>query len=404
MARSRTTRTDLMERTVLSPDESRAAHPALAAHGLDVWVHTFRQPATGWQLSVATHAAPGSAKLSLGGFRIVPKALADEPGFTTEKQAIGLAIGMEGKVYWSRLIHAGGPLALRDTSRVVGGKCVLLPTDDARVGAPRDADALDFAVAALQELEASAGFHVVTGQDLGHGTMHDGTTGSLQYLHRRFPGSVVADTSKPTGEGNYHTLLGMLGAFSIPLRGARVGLVGAGNIGGHILDRLLDDGADVTAVEANPAKRELLQRRGVRVLSPEQKAALLRQPLDALVVNANKRSLDSMTVDAILGNATLRVICGSENEAMPDPADADRLRAAGKVYTPTEFGGMMGFLTAVEEYYHHLEGTTLDVGVMMEAARRLDPAARAITERIIASQFMLTFAEAARDVFAPTNG
>src|SRR6187401_1081850 len=116
---------------------------------------------------------------------------------------------MEEKVYWSRLIRVGGPLARRDFARIVGGKCVLLPTPDARVGQPRDFQLLDCAT--------SAGFHVITGQDLGHGIMSDGRTPSLEYLHCGFRGSVVADTSKPTAEGNFYTLRGMLRGVGIDL-------------------------------------------------------------------------------------------------------------------------------------------------------------------------------------------
>ena len=99
-----------------------------------VTVHTFVHPSHGWTLSVATNARPQADQLSLGGFRIAPKALVDEPGFDAVSMAASLAAGMEEKVYWSRIIGVGGPLALRDMSRIVGGKCVLVPTDDARVG------------------------------------------------------------------------------------------------------------------------------------------------------------------------------------------------------------------------------------------------------------------------------
>ena len=101
-----------------------------------VTVHTFVHPSNGWTLSVATNARPQANQLSLGGFRIAPKALVDEPGFDAVAMAASLAAGMEEKVYWSRIIGVGGPLALRDMSRIVGGKCVLVPTDDARVGEP----------------------------------------------------------------------------------------------------------------------------------------------------------------------------------------------------------------------------------------------------------------------------
>jgi hypothetical protein len=213
--------------TILRPEDARALVPELAStRNPNVWVYRFEDAGHGWTLSIATHAEPGSGKLSLGGFRIAPLSRTSSPGFTTDREAIALAMGMEEKVHWSRVIRVGGPLAMRDITRIVGGKCVMAPTADARVGQPNDAALLDFAVACFRQVEADAGIHITTGQDLGHGVMHDGTTSSLAYLNARFAGSVVADTSVPTGEGNYQLLRGMLRAAGAPVEGATVGLVG----------------------------------------------------------------------------------------------------------------------------------------------------------------------------------
>src|SRR5205085_7151625 len=115
--------------------------------GAQVWVYRYTDAANGWRLSIATCAPPQSGKLSLGGFRIAPEERTSAPGFDSDREAIGLALGMEEKVYWSRLLGIGGPLARRQIARIVGGKCVLHPTPEARVGQPRDTELLDFAVA-----------------------------------------------------------------------------------------------------------------------------------------------------------------------------------------------------------------------------------------------------------------
>lgn len=372
-------------------------HPVVTQPEPEIWVYRYENVSGGpWQLSVATHAAPQSGKMSLGGFRIVPQAVAAEDGYNNDAQAVALAKGMEGKIRWSRLMRAGGPLAIRNSDRLVGGKCVLCPSTDSRIGQPRDREMLDWAADCLLDLEQRAGFHVVTGQDLGHGVMTDGRTRSLFYLNSRFPGSVTADTSQPTGEGNYRVLKGMLAACDRPLRGASIGLIGCGHIGGYVLDRAEADGADIVALEADAERRALIAKRGVKALAPPQKRELLAMPLDAIVVNANKRSLDTETVTCIIANERVRVICGSENEAMPDSTDADRLRAAKKVYCPTEFGGMMGYLAAVEEYCHYREKTPFDIATMMAAAEALESTAERLTRRIIESGFALSFADAAQ--------
>lgn len=367
-----------MQKTILNPPAARALVPALAAsRNADAWVYRYSGP-HGWRLSIATHAEPGSNKLSLGGFRIAPAERTDAPGFDSDVEAIGLAMGMEEKVHWSRVVGVGGPLAKRDMGAIVGGKCVLHPTADARVGQPRDRELLDFAIGCLRDCEKTAGIRITTGQDLGHGRMSDGKTSSLDYLHRGFAGSVVADTSKPTAEGNYHVLIGMLRAFGIAASDATVGLIGAGNIGMHIIDRLHARGTSMLVVEANEKRRASLRVSEIEVMTPAKKDAFLREPMDALVVNAAGGSLDSSSVRTSAANPRLKVICGSENLVMPNADDAELYRGAGKSYCPTELGGMMGYLTAVEQYLAAAAGQPFDIQSMLAAAGELEePAYRA---------------------------
>lgn len=387
--------------TVLDPAAVALYFPELATPEAGVWVYRYRDADTGWRLSIATHAEPGSGKLSLGGFRIAPEERTSSPGFDSDREAIGLAIGMEEKVYWSRLIGVGGPLARREGARIVGGKCVLHPTPDARVGQPRDRELLDFAIACFHDVEARAGFRLTTGQDLGHGTMSDGRTGSLEYLNSRFKGSVVADTSRPTGEGNFHVLRGMLRGMDVPLERATVGLIGCGNIGMHLVGRLRDLGTAMLAVEANPARREEVAALGIPIFTPEQKSEFLERPMDAVVVNAAGGTLDDATIASIGVNVQLRVVCGSENLVMRDhAAGAEALREARKVYAPTELGGMMGYLTAVEEYLARIEGVPFDVATLFDAARRLDDAGLEATRYVRERDFAVSFEDAMRAVCA----
>jgi hypothetical protein len=390
--------------TILEPAAAAKLVPHHSSGAPRVWVYRYVHPFTRWRLSVATHAEPGSQKLSLGGFRIAPEARTSSPGFDSDREAVGLAIGMEEKVYWSRLIHVGGPLALRDTARIVGGKCVLHPTPEARVGQPRDAELLDFAVACFKDVEARAGVRLVTGQDLGHGVMADGRTQSLQYLNARFKGSVVADTSRTTGEGNYQVLAGMLRGFDLPLERATVGLIGCGNIGMHLLGRLRERNVALLALESDAARRAEVAALGVAVFAPDQRDAFLARGMDAVVVNAAGGSLDPNAVALIAANERVKVVCGSENLVMPDhEAGSEALRAAKKAYCPTELGGMMGYLTAVEEYLARVEGTPLDIATLLDAAKTLEGAAHDATRRARESDFALSFEDAMRQVRGATT-
>lgn len=339
----------------------------------DPWIYRYEHPEKPWVLSIATYGHPQSGSLSLGGFRIAPASRTDLPNYNNNREALGLATGMEGKVFWSRLLGLGGPLGKKEVHRIVGGKCVLLPTPAARMGQSEDFDLLNFATDCLAHFEASTGIHITTGQDLGHGVMSDGATASLDYLHSKFAGSIRANTAGPTGEGNYKLLKGMLHGLGIQPQQARVGLIGCGNVGGHVLKQLHRDGFSVFGLEAYAPKRELFKQEfGVEMWEPEQKDRFLQQPMDALVVNASGSSLNSQAIDLILQNPRLRIVCGCENLAMPNKDDALRLADAGTLFAPTQLGGMFGYLTAVEEYLCAKIGREFNEQSLIEAAAAME--------------------------------
>jgi len=387
-------------KTVLSPEETLKLAPEIGrvptAH---VWVYRYRHVTEPWTLSIATHAQPDSHMLSLGGFRIAPETRTSIPGWNPDHEAIDLAIGMDEKVFWSRLLKVGGPHVQRDFSRIVGGKCVMLPSPGSRVGEPRDRELLDFAISCFKDVEQEHGFLLTTGQDLGHGVMSDGKTGSLRYLNEHYKGSVIADTGHPTAEGNYWMLVGMMKGAGVSLKGSVVGLIGAGNIGLHIIDHLLEDGATPLVIEARADKRAALEARGVKCWAPEAKPDFLRQPMDALVVNAAGNSLDMPSVALCAANARLKVINGSENLVMPDPAGEDVLRRANKVFCPCECGGMMGYLTAAEEYLSHVAGDAFTIESMMQAARGLEAPGERATRHVIADGYSQTMDQALRQLY-----
>jgi len=388
-----------MLKTVLSPEETLELAPEIGRHpSARVWVYHYTHATEPWILSIATNAQPGSRMLSLGGFRIAPESRTSLPGWNADHEAIDLAIGMDEKVYWSRLLKVGGPHVQRDFNRIVGGKCVLHPAPGSRVGEPRDRELLDFAIACFKDVEQQ-GFFLTTGQDLGHGVMSDGATASLRYLNERYKGSVVADTSVPTAVGNYWMLVGQLKGAGIALKESVIGLIGAGNIGRHIIDRLLADGATVLVVEAREDIRANLEARGVTCWAPDRKADFLAQPMDALVLNAAGGSLDTATVQWCAANARLKVISGSENLVMPNPVDEEMLRAAGKVFCPCECAGMMGYLTAAEEYLSHLAGDAFRVESMFEAARALEALGERATRHVIEGGYAQTMTEAMQQLY-----
>lgn len=374
----------MFKREILQPDDCRKL--GAGSHG-PVWVYRYKSSKHPWTLCVGTQAEPKSGKLSLGGFRIVPAERAALPGFDPAKEAVGLACGMSEKVYWSKVAKVGGPLGLQNLERITGGKCVLLPSAGARVGEAGDIELLEFALSCLKDMEEVSGAYLVTGQDLGHGMMSDKKNSSLQYMADRFRGCVVADTGKPTGSGNFYVLKGMLGALGLSLADSKIGFIGAGNVGRYVLDQARLHGAAISAVEPNAKVREQLSALGVEVAETSTKQSLLASEIDALVLNANGGSLDDQSIEKIIANQRIKIICGSENLVCPNPDGPMRLQAAGKHFAPTELCGMMGYLTAVEEYLSRAAGTALSMDALFEASKKLEE----VGKRIITGEFSLEY-------------
>ncbi len=387
-----------INREVLDPDTCRKLVPEVSTIGRDARVYRYTDPQNGWVLSIATYGVENSGQLSLGGFRIAPEARTNCPEYNNDAEALQLATGMERKIEWSRLARVGGPIGLDHLDRLVGGKCVLYPLAGSRVGEPRDFDLLDFAITCLHDFDASTGIHITTGQDLGHGMMSDGVTSSLNYLHAHFVGSVISDTSLPTAAGNFYALSGALKAFQTELPRCLIGLLGCGNIGTHILERLEELGTQVVVVEARDEKRQELEASGIQVWGPEKKQEFLNLPIDAVVINANGGSLDTESVQTIARNENIKVVCGCENLIMPHHEDEEILLEARKLYCPTEYCGMMGYLTAVEEYLCQLEGKEFDIHMLCEAAAKIEKNAQLSSELVLAQDFGLSFSQAVRTV------
>lgn len=393
-------------RKILNPQECAGLVSGLKE---PIWVYSYQHQHLPWKLSIGTHLSPNnstgteapisSPRLSLGGFRIVPKDRAALPGFNSDREAVELARGMEEKVAWSRLTGVAGPLGLAQLNRIVGGKCVLHVDEGARVGEARDFEALDFGLYCLNDFKTTANVQPITGQDLGHGTMSDGKTQSIHYLHSYFPGSIISDTSIPTAEGNYYMLKGMLRSLERGLAGTKIGLIGLGKIGAHVMKRLSDESAEIYALEFDAAKREKYRSFCSQVLEVSAKQELLQLPLDALVVNANGGSLDDQTIELIKANSTIKVVCGCENLAMPNPLGEESLRQGRKLYCHTELCGMMGYLTAVEEFLSRAKGEKFAVENMAVACARLEEIGLRAGQFQIQHDLQLSFSDSVRQLF-----
>jgi hypothetical protein len=86
--------------------------------------------------------------------------------------------------------------------------------------------------------------------------------------------------------------------------------------------------------------------------------------------------------------------------ALKYPQGAQRLLGAKKFYCPTELGGMMGYLTAVEEYLAVGEGLRFEIRQMLEASKRLEVVGRQASSLIKSRGYEMTFESAAEEIGA----
>lgn len=364
------------------------------------WLYRYTDSNRGWVLAIATCGEPRSGSLSLGGFRIVPLARAQAPGFSVESEAMRLAIGMEGKVAWSRMLGISGPRGKEYLSKIVGGKCVLLPSPGSRVGEPLDKQLLDFGLECMRHFEETSGIYLTTGEDLGHGMLSGGSDNSLSYMHRRFRGCVVSDTSLPTAEGNYYMLKGMYAGFGHKLAETRTALIGCGNIGMRLLQRLVESGAGAAALDSKPERLMLAKQIGAKICENGRIEDLLSDDIDGLCVNAFAGSLNPALFAVLKGRKKIKLVCGCENLAVAMDNLDSKLRGLRILYCPTELCGMMGYLTAVEEYIDRRDGFEFKLESMFEAAAGLERIGNEATARAISLNYAKTFEECVREIYS----
>jgi len=374
---------------IFAPDQVAVQFPEF--NDLPIWLYRYSHQTKPWQLSIATYGTPDSGSLSLGGFRILPEERCSLPGFSVDKEALGLAFGMEKKVHWSRVAGIGGPKGRAELGRIVGGKCVLKPSVGNRVGEAGDFDLLDFAVECFKDFEARSGVFLTTGQDLGHGLMSDGKTSSIDCLNSKFFGCISSNTSLPTAWGNLSVIEGVMEAFGAKLDSSLFGIYGCGNIGRNVLDHLLDQKASVTALDASPAVISELSAKGIDAFAPDKREQFLSQEIDVIVINANGSTLDAKTNLQLANNKNLKLICGCENLMLVDPEGRELFRNSKKIFCPPEYCGMMGYLTAVEEYLTSQAGEEWNIQTMWEPSRLLKEHSRATASRVLEGDFSSTF-------------
>ena len=102
---------------------------------------------------------------------------------------------------------------------------------------------------------------------------------------------------------------------------------GAGGVGGHLIDLLMEADATVIATDVDAQRLAILREKGIQVVPPDSALGTECDVLAPCAVGGiiNPRSIPTLRC---------RVIAGGANNQLETPEDADRLRERGIVYAP----------------------------------------------------------------------
>ena len=129
------------------------------------------------------------------------------------------------------------------------------------------------------------------------------------------------------------------------LAGRTVAVAGAGKVGSHLVDHLVDDGADVLVTDVDPEAVSRVTDRHPQVKPVLDTATLIRTPHDVYSPNALGRALDPDTV-AVL---PARIVCGGANNQLATPEVADLLTERGILYAPDYLVNAGGVIQVEDE-------------------------------------------------------
>ncbi|MCB0365642.1 MAG: Glu/Leu/Phe/Val dehydrogenase [Bdellovibrionaceae bacterium] len=191
----------------------------------------------------------------------------------------------------------------------------------------------------------------ITAEDVGT-TVHD-----MEYIFMETPyvtGIPVAlggsgDPSPYTAHG---TLMGIKAAVkenmqTDSLQGVRVAVQGLGNVGSHLVEYLVKEGAEVAVADIDQDKvKNMASRFGASVVGPDE---IVTSDCDVLAPCA----LGAVINDQTLPKLKCKVVAGGANNQLAEYRHGDNLMEMGILYAPDyviNAGGLMNVFVELEGY------------------------------------------------------
>ncbi|MEU8873634.1 amino acid dehydrogenase [Streptomyces javensis] len=283
---------------------------------------------SGLKAVIAIHStALGPA---LGGTRFHAYASEEHPEEAALLDALNLARGMSYKNALAGLDHGGGKAVILGDPEEIKTEKLLL---------------------AYGRFVASLGGRYVTACDVGtYVADMDVVARECPWTTGRSPGCGGAgDSSVLTAFGVFQGMRASAQAsWGAPtLRGRRVGIAGVGKVGHHLVEHLLEDGAEVVVTDVRTESVDRVLARHPRVRAVRDTEALIRADLDVYAPCALGGALDDTTVPVL----TAKVVCGAANNQLAHPGVEKDLDGRGILYAPDYVVNAGGVIQVADELH-----------------------------------------------------
>ncbi|MFE2441033.1 Leu/Phe/Val dehydrogenase [Streptomyces melanosporofaciens] len=283
---------------------------------------------SGLKAVIALHStALGPA---LGGTRFHAYASEENPEEAALLDALNLARGMSYKNALAGLDHGGGKAVILGDPEEIKTEKLLL---------------------AYGRFVASLGGRYVTACDVGtYVSDMDVVARECPWTTGRSPENGGAgDSSVLTAFGVFQGMRASAQAsWGAPtLRGRRVGIAGVGKVGHHLVDHLLEDGAEVVVTDVRGESVDRVLARHPRVRAVRDTDALIRDDLDVYAPCALGGALDDATVPVL----TAKVVCGAANNQLAHPGVEKDLAGRGILYAPDYVVNAGGVIQVADELH-----------------------------------------------------
>jgi valine dehydrogenase (NAD+) len=131
------------------------------------------------------------------------------------------------------------------------------------------------------------------------------------------------------------------------LKGRTVGVAGVGKVGHHLVQHLLEDGAEVVVTDVyEPSVRRVIDAHP-EVRTVPDTASLVSSPLDVYAPCA----LGDALTDEVVAVLTARIVCGAANNQLSHPGVEKQLADRGILYAPDYVVNAGGLIQVADELH-----------------------------------------------------